>query len=90
MAINLERTDSVVLEGNSFTREFFSWITTLVDSLNTTIEQIENYVNLPYAPSFTTAQIATLSVNAPNGSWYYDTDTNQLKAKVNGVVVVIV
>lgn len=56
------------------------------------IQQLEDYINLPYAPSYTTAEINTIAAltTTQNGTFFYDTDTNQLKAKVNGLPVVIV
>lgn len=83
----LQRVDSVPLPGNDLTNELNQWLTTLVDTLNTTFQQIEDAL---IAPSYTTAQITALAVTAPNGSFWYDTDTNQIKAKSNGVVVVVV
>jgi len=41
-------------------------------------------------PQLTTAQITAVSSLMPNGTLWYDTDTNQLKGKINGVVTVIV
>lgn len=87
MAATLQRVDSVPLAGNDLTMELNQWLTTLVDSLNTTFQQIEDAL---VAPSYTTAQITTLAVTAPNGSIWYDTDTNEIKALVNGIVVVVV
>jgi hypothetical protein len=87
MAVILERVDSVPLAGNDLTIELNQWLTTLVDSLNTSFQTIED--NL-IAPSRTTAEITALSTDAPNGSFWYDTDTNQIKAKSNGIVVVVV
>ncbi len=87
MAVRLTRIDSVPLTGNNFTNEMNQWLTTLVDTLNSTLQQIEDEL---IAPSYTTAQITVLAVTAPNGSFWYDTDTNQIKALSNGVVVVVV
>lgn len=66
------------------------WFASLVDTVNQAFDDVETKVNVTVAPSFTTAEITALAVSAPNGSLYYDTSTNELKAKVNGVVVVIV
>ncbi len=62
----------------------------MIDTLNEALATIQDELNQTVAPSFTPAQITTLALTAPNGSLWYDTTTNQLKAKVNGVVVVIV
>jgi len=94
MAVFLERVNTVALAGSTFTFEFNSWLSTLVDTLNETITLIQNelnrYDNGLFAPQFTTAEITTLALTAANGTMWYDTTTNQLKAKINGVVVVIV
>lgn len=89
--VNLVRVDAVPLKADKFSAEFERWLVTLVDSINETIQQIEDSFNNGItAPSYTTAQITTLALTAPNGTFWYDTDTNQIKAKSNGVVVVVV
>lgn len=40
-------------------------------------------------PSQSTSSITTLSGQMPNGTIWYDSDTNQLKARINGAVLVI-
>ena len=40
-------------------------------------------------PQVTTANIALVAPNMPNGTLWYDSDLDQIKAKVAGVVVVI-
>jgi hypothetical protein len=89
MAITLQRVDTVPIEGNKFTFEFQQWVATLVDSLNTTISEIEARLNVVEAPNYTTDEITALAVAAPNGSFWYDSILNQIKAKSNNVVVVI-
>lgn len=88
----LERIDGVPIHGNEqLTFELQRWLTTLVDTLNSTIEEIQGYVQFGLtAPSYTTAQITDLAVNAPNGSMWYDIDSDNLKAKINGIVTIIV
>jgi hypothetical protein len=91
--IQLDRLDSVPLQADNFSFEFKAWVAILVDSLNTTIETIENEFNTPVqniAPSYTTAQIAALALTAPNGSLWYDTTANHLVALINGVVTTVV
>lgn len=92
MAIILDRVDAVPLNADDFSFEFKAWLSVLTDSLNAMIQQLEDYINLPYAPSYTTAEINTIAAltTTQNGTFFYDTDTNQLKAKVNGLPVVIV
>jgi hypothetical protein len=41
-------------------------------------------------PQLTTTQITNVASTMPNGTLWYDTTTNQLKGKINGVVTVIV
>jgi hypothetical protein len=93
MSVFLDRVNSVPSPGDGFSFEFNSWLSVLVDTLNETLSLIQNelnrYDNGLYAPQFTTAQITTLSATAADGTMWYDTTTNELKAKVNGVVVVI-
>lgn len=90
MSIVLQRVDAVPLAGNQLDFLFQHWLITLVDGLNTTIEQIEARLNVVELPQLTTVQIMALAVDAPNGSLFYDTSTNQIKAKSNNIVVVIV
>lgn len=40
-------------------------------------------------PQLTTTQISNIQSQMPNGTLWYDTNTNELKGKINGVVVVI-
>lgn len=93
MALFLDKIDSAPLADDNFSFSFNSWVSNTVDALNETILDIQNQFNgisqglVP--PQLTTAQITVLSVNATNGTIWYDTTTNQLKAKINGVVVVI-
>ncbi len=89
MAIFLQRVDSAPLQGTDFPVFFQQWLAVLVDTLNEIIKTTQGAINVNVAPSFTTVQITTLATTASNGTFWYDTTTNQLKAKVNGVVVVI-
>jgi len=41
-------------------------------------------------PRLTTAQITLIAPKMPDGTLWYDKDTNQLKGRINGVVTVIV
>ena len=91
----LQRIDAVPLIGNGLNPELNRWLATLVDTLNTTIQEVQDALNAlnQYgltAPSFTTTQITALAVDAPNGTMWYDQTTNNLKAKINGIVVIIV
>ncbi len=89
--VNLVRIDAVPLQSQQFTPEFERWLANLVDSINETIQQLEDLFNNGLtAPSKTTAEITALAATMPNGTLWYDTDTNQIKAKSNGIVVVVV
>lgn len=92
MSIILERIDPVPLEADNFSVEFSSWLSVLSDSLNALIQQLEDYINLPYAPSLTTVQITALSSTWNNGTLVYVTDTipPKLLVKINNVMVQVV
>lgn len=88
--IYLETINSVPLSSDEFSQDFESWLSSLVDTLNENIVTIEDSINgTARANHYTTAEITALAPTVPNGTFFYDTDTNQLKAKVNSVVVVI-
>lgn len=89
MATFLQRIDAAPIQGTNFPVFFQQWLAVLVDTLNEMIGTTQGAINVNVAPSFTTAQITTLAMTASNGTFWYDTDTNQIKAKVNNVVVVI-
>ena len=84
--IPLDRVDSVPVAADDFSAQFQSWLIGLADSFNINVQTLED--NL-FAPQYTTSQITALALNDPNGAIYYNTSTNQLQAKVNGVVVVL-
>lgn len=88
--IFLEFIDTVPLQGNEqLTFELQRWLTTLADTINSSFQQLQDAINNLSVPQFTTAQITALTVDASNGALFYDTDTNELKAKVNGTIVVL-
>jgi hypothetical protein len=97
--ITLEQIDAVPVQGNDLTFELQRWLSTLVDTLNTGLQTIQNELNLinQYvnnngltAPSYTTSEIATLASASPNGTFWYDLTANHIVAKVNGVVVTVI
>lgn len=94
MTTFLERINAVPIENENIDMQFHFWLVNLVDTMNESLDILERNINVYnnglIAPSFTTTEITTLAVSAANGTMWYDTDTNQLKAKVNGAVVVIV
>ena len=93
MPVFLDRIDSAPINNDEFSFDFNSWVSVMIDTLNEDIQLIQNTLNGIndglIAPSFTTAQIAALALTAVNGTMWYDINTNQLKAKINGVVVVV-
>lgn len=104
MRVILEKINSVNLEQKKFgahaemephqkedhfSPEFQTWVSNLIDTLNTNLTKLQTEVNQVIAPSYTTAEITTLAASSPNGTLWYDTTTNELKAKVNNVVVVL-
>lgn len=89
MAVFLDRIDAVPLAADDFSFEFRAWLAVLVDSLNSALSQIQNNFNSLSAPQYTTIDIAANLADAANGALFYDTDLNQLQAKVNGILVVL-
>jgi hypothetical protein len=89
MMTNLERIDTVPLLGNDFTFEFQQWLTTLVDSINTSIGQIESFINLASASPYSATQITTMNMNGQlfNGILLYDTTNNEYVGMQAGSLV---
>ncbi len=86
MTLHLDSIDAVPLAADQFSFEFRSWLAALVDNLNYTISQLQANT---IAPSYTTTEITAMAPDADNGALFYDTTTNELKAKVNNIIVVI-
>jgi len=89
MSLFLERINAVPLFSDDFSDEFQSWLSILIDSVNTTLTMIENAFNNGLsAPQYTSAQIATLSATAPDGTIWYATDASPptLVFKMNGAL----
>jgi len=90
MSIFLQRIDAFSPATDAeFSFSYTTWLAVLIDTLNEIIRVIQDALNQTSAPQYTTTQITALAVDAPNGTLWYDITTNQLKAKVNGVVVVL-
>ena len=91
MAINLIRVDSAPIRDEDFSPELSRWFPSVVDSVNESFQLLEDTVNTFAAPQYTTVQITAfgLDPNVPNGSIFYDTTSNQLKAKVNNAIQVL-
>jgi hypothetical protein len=91
MTIFLDRIDSAPIINSDFDTQFLQWIWVLVDSLNETINDIENAFNLLTAQSYTAAEIVALQTAIPsqlsNGVLLYDTTNNVYVGKQSGALV---
>ena len=93
MTIFLDRVDSVPLEDDEFSFSFNSWVSVLADTLNESLETIQNTLNGfsdgLIAPSKTAVEITALAGSAADGTIWYCTDHVPpcLVAKINGALV---
>lgn len=89
MSIFIQRVDAVPVQNTDFPFEFDQWLSNLVDSLNTSIEQIQNALNLLTAQSYTATQLADTSFTdtLPNGVILYDSTNHVYVGKQNGALV---
>jgi len=86
MAVELERTNNVPIYGDSnLDGDIQRWLLTLVDSLNTTINEIEVSLNT-IAQSFTAAEITALASNLEDGVLLYDTTNDVYVGRENGAM----
>lgn len=84
----LQRVDAVPLQGNEgFTFEFQRWLSTLVDTLNTTLEEIE-FITVPYYPLTDEAQQAIPNTGYIPGSSSLTVVTLPTQADVGAKVAV--
>lgn len=92
MAVFLDRIDSAPVFANELPEDFVFWVTVFIDSINQTIEKLEAILNGDndglIAPQKTSAEIATLAVDAPDGTIWYATDGTppNLVIKINGAL----
>lgn len=92
MAVFLERIDSAPVFAEELPEDFVFWLTVFIDSINQTIDSIENIFNGQndglIAPQKLSAEIATLSLTAPDGTMWYATDSAppNLVIKINGAL----
>ena len=93
MAVYLDRIDAappIDVEGLDY---FIFWLAIFIDSLNESLQDIESKLNSNddglIIPSFTSAEILTLSVNAENGTAWYAVDATppNVVLKINGALV---
>jgi len=93
MSIFLDTLDSVPLNSEDFDFQFESWLTHLVDDLNTIILQLQDEINGLgnglIIPPKTNAEIVALEPDAADGTMWYSTDhvPPVIVAKVNGALV---
>lgn len=89
MSIFLERINSAPLLNSDLPTDFVNWVSTFVDSMNETIEDIQNNFNTLVIPPTLSADIVTASVNASNGTFWYASDATPpcLVSKVGGALV---
>lgn len=76
--------DKVIGADGRLTPSWHQLFSQLLNEMNTNVSN-----NGFVVPSRTNDDINAMAVNVPNGTILYDSDTNELKAKVNGVFVVI-
>jgi len=83
--LNLERVNNVPLYSTStLDADFQRWLITLVDSLNTMIQQTNDALDNLTAPSFTQAEITAMAATLPNGILLYDTTNDVYVGRENG------
>lgn len=89
MSIFVHRVDSVPLQNTNFPFELNQWLVNLVNSLNTSFEQVQEALNLLTAQSYTAAQLADTDFTdtLSNGIILYDSTNNVYVGKQNGVLV---
>ena len=95
MTVFLERVDSAPVSNNDFSFEMNSWLSIFQETLNEDLNAIETFINLPYAPPYTTAEINAFamppdlndpSLYLPNGTIFFDTTIAKLKVQTDVVL----
>lgn len=89
MTIFLDRIDSAPIINSDFDAQFLQWIWVLVDSLNETINDIQNAFNLLTAMSYTDLEIAAMEADGDlvDGVLLYDSVNNVYVGRQGGVLV---
>jgi hypothetical protein len=90
MPIFLDRIDSFSPAlVSDFPFEFKSWIAVLIDTLNASLETIQNNFNLLNASTYTAAEIADLFANGnlTDGIVLYDSTNNLYVGMESGALV---
>lgn len=92
MSIFLDRIDSAPVFAGELPDDFVFWLSVFIDSINQTIESIENQFNGIddglILPQKLTADIITLALTAPDGTMWYATDGTppNVVVKINGAL----
>lgn len=93
MTVALERIDSAPPIDQNNLDFFILWLGVFVDVINENLSKIEqslnNFDSGIVIPSFTSAEITTLSATAANGTMWYATDgaPPNVVIKINGSLV---
>lgn len=89
MSVFLDRIDAAPIINGDFDPQFLQWLWVLVDSLNSTIEDIQMAFNLLTAIGYTATQIASMESDGllENGILLYDATNNVYVGKQSGALV---
>lgn len=85
MTIVLDKVDTVPVMNVDFPTIFMQWLAVLVDTLNQDIQNIQDGLNILYAPSYTSAEIADLTLQ--NGVFLYDSTLDEYVGMQAGSLV---
>ena len=89
MTLFLDRIDSAPVSDSDFSNLFVQWISVLIDTLNETLQTLQDSINFLEAPNYTATQITTLfgQGDIGNGILLYDTTNNVYVGIQNGALV---
>ena len=89
--IFIDRIDSAPVLTEEFDYSFTTWLSVLVNVLNENMFDIQNYLNLLTAQSYTQAEIIAMQTSTPtqleNGVLLYDTTNDEYVGKQAGSLV---
>lgn len=87
--IVFDRINAFTPSNHEFTFEFSGWIATTIDTMNSTISQIQGLFNLLPAPQYTAAEITALLGGGQlfNGVLLYDTTNHEYVGMQAGTLV---
>ncbi len=87
MSIFLNDIDACPIANSDFDFDFNQWLAVLVDTLNEVIQRIEDALNIFYAPSYTSAEIAAFAADLEDGILLYDSTLNVYVGRAAGSLV---